>query len=424
MVLTLLVSCFASMSLDSTAVFAKRLTELKLGGLLNEFTEKGWDTMGSFAFSCSHSPGGDETGFILDVVVPLLGDADHKLKPQLRRLFFEAYTLAALDVQRRAAPSDEPEKPKKLPAPERFSRLKVIKARLKGLVIADDLEPSIALIDKFNSMKEEGHLRFLPWEELTRRDDEIKSVNKKIKTWQTDSENRLKFTEETKEDPAETNTDLKLRAALQRRGVAMEMAQLVTYENHEKYVAWLFKELTKKPPEFFHQVTVQQLHTVDMEVFTRLAEQTREGLDMLADGTLVLDNLLLDLLVDQRINMLIMPRQKPVGGHKNDNPKRSFTEMQRPYNQNQREKSKDNKGKGEGKNKTRLPNPAVPDALRKARGDMETMHNGKRICFGYNLQGCSLPVDSGGSCTKGLHVCTRKGCGGNHPQSYSKCPML
>ena len=88
---------------------------------------KGWDTMGSFAFSCSFAPGNaDDSVFIQEVVVPLLGDADHTLKPQLRRLFFESYTQAALDVQRRAAPSDEAEKPKRLPAPERLARLRLM----------------------------------------------------------------------------------------------------------------------------------------------------------------------------------------------------------------------------------------------------------------------------------------------------------
>ena len=115
------------MSLDSTAVFAKRVEELKLGPVLNDMLLKGWDTMGSFAFSCSFAPGNsDDSVFIQEVVVPLLGDADHTLKPQLRRLFFESYTQAALDVQRRAAPSDEAEKPKRLPAPERLARLRLM----------------------------------------------------------------------------------------------------------------------------------------------------------------------------------------------------------------------------------------------------------------------------------------------------------
>ena len=89
------------MSLDSTAVFAKRVEELKLGPVLNDMLLKGWDTMGAFAFSCSFAPGNsDDSVFIQEVVVPLLGDADHNLKLQLRRTFFESHTQAALGIQR------------------------------------------------------------------------------------------------------------------------------------------------------------------------------------------------------------------------------------------------------------------------------------------------------------------------------------
>ena len=387
---------------------------------------KGWDTMGSFAFSCSFAPGNsDDSVFIQEVVVPLLGDADHTLKPQLRRLFFESYTQAALDVQRRAAPSDEAEKPKRLPAPERLARLRLLKTRLRGLVIEEDLEPSNALIDKFNEIKEDGTLRFVPWDELTRRDDEIKSI-KKIKTWQSDSEGRLKFSEETKEDAADTNSDLKLKAALQRRGLAMEVAQLLSYETHDRYVNWLFKELTRNQPIGFHQVNIQQIHTVDQEVFTKLAELTRDGLDLNIDGTFPLDVHMLNILFDPKINMLMMPRQKPVGNLQEGRQKRSFAEVSQKSNYQEKGKGqgKHQQGKNKSKKTKTGPSPTLPDALRKAKGEIVTSHNGRPICFAYNLQGCSHTPDAMGSCPKGVHVCARKGCGGNHPQSYAGCPKL
>ena len=52
---------------------------------------------------------------------------------------------------------------------------------------------------------------------------------------------------------------------------------------------------------------------MDQEVFTKLAELTREGLDMNSDGTFPLDNHVLNILLDPKVNMLLMPRQKPVG---------------------------------------------------------------------------------------------------------------
>ena len=59
----------------------------------------GWDTLGNFAFSCSYVPGSpDDASFISGVVVPILGD-DHTKAAALRRLFFEAYTIAAADLK-------------------------------------------------------------------------------------------------------------------------------------------------------------------------------------------------------------------------------------------------------------------------------------------------------------------------------------
>ena len=235
------------MALDSTAVFGKRVEELKLGEYLNKFTELGWDTMGAFAFSCAFAPGqSDDTSFLNEVVIPLVEDPAHRLKPQLRRLFNEAYTHAALDVARRTSPADETERPKKLPAPERLSRMRLLKARLTGLVIEESLEPSDSLIDKYNFMKEEGNLRFVNWNELTRRDDEVRSV-KKNKFFDTDSQGRLKLGEEVVEDPVDTSTDLKLKSALQRRGIAMDIAKLVSFEVHDKYVNWILNICQGRP---------------------------------------------------------------------------------------------------------------------------------------------------------------------------------
>ena len=75
--------------------------------------------------------------------------------------------------------------------------MRLLKTRLQGLAIEEDLEPSDALIDKFNAMKEEVNLRFIAWDELTRRDEEIRSV-KKNKIFETDSQGRLKVAKNLK----------------------------------------------------------------------------------------------------------------------------------------------------------------------------------------------------------------------------------
>ena len=298
------------MALDSTAVFALRIKELGLEEITNNMEGEGWNTHAAFAYSCAYTPGtADDASFQNDVVFPILGNDPRKLKTTLKRLYFESHMAALLDVQRRATPSDDTEKPKKLPAPEKVARIKALRKRLTGVSIEGELEPSHALIDRFNGMFEDGALRFVPWEDLTRRDEEIKNV-KKLPYFNTDKDGRLKFNEETKEQQADIRSELKLQAALKRRGLALEAAKLMTWEMHEKYLKWLYKAYAKDAKPGYHPVSLEQIHTTDQEVFVKLASLTEEGLGVLPDQSLVMDNLILSVMQDPDVSTLLVPFQK------------------------------------------------------------------------------------------------------------------
>ncbi len=90
-------------SLDSVAVFADRLRELGLADLGEAMTEKGWSTMGSFAFAVPPSAQGVDYGmFESRVIAPLLGAVDAPRASALLRLHFEAHTVAVAEMRRRA----------------------------------------------------------------------------------------------------------------------------------------------------------------------------------------------------------------------------------------------------------------------------------------------------------------------------------
>ena len=92
------------MALDSEAFFPSRLSQLGLEDHVNAFAVLGWTTMAKFGFGANYVPGrADEAPFINDIIVPLFGDANSPQKPVIRRLFFEAYTMAASDIQRRTS---------------------------------------------------------------------------------------------------------------------------------------------------------------------------------------------------------------------------------------------------------------------------------------------------------------------------------
>eukprot|EP00973_Karenia_brevis_P004161 570887-Karenia_brevis.AAC.1 len=59
----------------------------------------------------------------------------------------------------------------------------------------------------------------------------------------------------TKEKPADTSTDSRLRFALQRRGVAMHMARILSFHVHEDIVNWFQTELDRDPLPGHSKVT-------------------------------------------------------------------------------------------------------------------------------------------------------------------------
>ena len=74
----------------------------------------------------------------------------------------------------------------------------------------------------------------------------------------------------------------------------------------------------------------------------------------------------------------------------------------------------DKGGKGKGKSGKK----GIPDKL---VGKQLTFGD-KRVCFAFNLEGCSNHTGAGGQCNKGWHICANPGCGGNHPMSSPSCP--
>ena len=94
-----------SAPIDSIPVFKQRCHDLGLGPCYAAMVSAGWDTLAKFAFSTSYTPGGaaGDDVFLKDVVRPVIGSDEGPEKPLLRRLFYEAFTLAAADLRRCAA---------------------------------------------------------------------------------------------------------------------------------------------------------------------------------------------------------------------------------------------------------------------------------------------------------------------------------
>ena len=422
------------MSLDSKAFFESRVRSLGLGDILEEFVKLGWSTLSQFAFAANHAPGrADETAFVNDVIIPLLGNEKDPRKAIVRRLFFESYSLMAADMARRAErPSDEA-RPVKLPLVERHERLVHLEAELVGLNLRGVLEPSNLLVDRFTEMVDTGEVKYVKWEEYQKKSAELSGF-KKDDHWKEDSDGRLRKVQADSEEQIDIRDLLLLKQALQRRGVAMNLARLMSFRKHESIVERFFEELSREHLPGYAQLSMDQIRRADKELFVQLADKTRAGLpEVTGDGKLPLDDLVEAVLSSHRFNALLFPlpatysKSKENGGRApgSGEDKRKadpIDQLQRPL-KSQRESgsgtqaTQKSKGRDAGKSregKGRKSKVSMPKELI----GMMSAWKGERICYSYNLAGCSEKGVE--RCSKGLHVCCFPGCGG--PHSLKDCP--
>ena len=77
------------------------------------------------------------------------------------------------------------------------------------------------------------------------------------------------------------------------------------------------------------------------------------------------------------------------------------------------------KGKGNGKaggkgDKGKGKSTPLPNELREGGKHQGVSGDGRRICYAYNMaKGCT-DCQPGKNCSKGYHICSRKGCKGTH----------
>ena len=433
----------STQTLTSKAVFKAKLKKLDLLGSLNDFVRLGWDTLGKFAFAGNYTPGKpDDTPFVNEVVIPLFGKDNPPEKAALRQLYYIAYAMNAAVTAREVNQVEDEEKPKKLPAPERSARFDELKDKLApGLKLEGELEPSFFLVDKMVAMRDSGEVRYLKWDELTKREQEIRGV-KKDEYFGENKDGLLQKFFKSPDLRADIKDLLRLQYALQRRGLAFELARLMSFEQHERLVKFLFAELTRDPMEDHHPVSLQQVKEADLQFWLRIAELTRAGFDGTSEDELPLDEYVSQIIAEPRIAQLLFQKQK--AGNKGDihndvgNKRDHDADNERLKRENKRLKAdnqKKGKGKGQGhyggqgnygnqgnyqggkgskagkqggKNNNKDRSGPMPREL----VGMNRTVRGKSVCFDYNMRkGC--PV-KGERCTLGEHLCAFPGCEERH----------
>ena len=421
-------------TLESKAVFKARARALGIDdAILDAMKNLGWNTIGSFGFACAYIPGqGDDTVFKADVLVPVLGAANHESASLLRRFYFECYSMSAAEMRSRLErTSSDP--PKTMPQPEREARFREMARSLPGTDGTGVHEPAHAVVDKMIQMLEQGQLKYISWTECPSRQDEMVSV-KVERFWKPDASGHMKEVVAPLAVNADVSTDLKLMQALVRRGMAFHMSHLMDFLVHEKLRKLLMTELAREPPSpEYGWLTMAQIDRADKEVFRQLGEFCRDGLAPDAFGNRPLELNLQRCLDSTQVRVMLMhlpstgakrpaavltahaagvagdgqstkakkrARKKEAQRLKGEKP--PVTTQERPVKQQK------GAGKAAGKQKssadTFVPMPAA------LRGMHSRTAAGDNICFGYNLPGGCTAAQP---CTKGKHVCAK--CLGTHP---------
>ena len=234
---------------------------------------------------------------------------------------------------------------------------------------------------------------------------------------------------------AEIGTDLLLRFCLQRRGMALHMASLVSYTKHEELVELLMSEYLRSPPEGWRALTLDQLARADREFFRLLAERCRGGVKAIDPLQRPMEIAWREILSHPSFRMLLLPIQG--GGRARDGAateepptKKTRGDQARLENTIQQLKAENQRlrqqtgGPGSGKGSgggalgkrgkgrgQREWGPSMPEGL---RGKAGTDAEGKRICFDFNFPKDCGKAPPGEECTRGRHVCAERGCFKSH----------
>jgi hypothetical protein len=417
-------------TVDSEAVFDGRMTDIGLSAAEQaQIRLLGWTTHAKFAFSSSYAPGqADDHPFLERVVTPVLGAPDHPSAAMLRRLLFESYTLSVQQLRSQLERSSD-DAPKKLPAAERANRLARLRARLPTLKLEDGLEPSHRLVDLMTQMHDDDYIHYIEWSDCTARRQEIQGEKKTRelddKVWKPDASGVVRQQSTRIHPAADVGTDYKFRQMLSRRGLAFDLAGLLSYETHEILACKLMDEMSREPLIGYLTVSREQLERADRHVFMRLSELTRLGIRRRQDGTLPLENAMKIVVTETSFQFLLMPLQAGAGSSSSKVIDTGVKDPGAPLSRNARRKAaakakaaaaktipvvtkqanQGPKAKGKGK--------GIPQQL---QGLEVKKENGENICFGFNLGTCSL-VAPGLRCPRGWHCCMIKKCNEPHPYS-------
>ncbi|CAE7270056.1 SLC24A2 [Symbiodinium sp. CCMP2592] len=350
---------------EKVANFSSRAAKLGLKAeVLQLLVDGGVNTLAKFAYVSSFIPGqSDEGPFVTSIKDLLKRDATVGELSVLRRLHSEAFALVAAELKSQVErTTDAPAR--SLAAPDRADRLARQVVRYPGLTIAGPNEPSDRSVDKCCQMYENNRLTYLPLSWCMSKDDETRnSRDKEDRTLTVDNSGNVHIKNADIRGEADLSTDLLLKFALTRRGLAMEQAGLLGFKEHEKWAERLLHSRYREVPSGYTRVSIQQLLQADKQLFVTAANECRSGVQVTETGR-PLDGAWMRCADLTEVSHLLAPLASPP-------PAKIPFERPTPYGRG--------KGRGKGSGKGKQP----------SRREVTMPEDLKAIDRQQVLQGCS-----------------------------------
>ena len=179
--------------------------------------------------------------------------------------------------QKVEAGSDEA--PRTVPNAEREARRTSAAKRLSGIKFRGELDISDRLIDRTIEMYEGNILGYLGPELCTKRGNAMLGLQKD-KQWESTPNAHGGFTLRRADDGrrADVDSQFAFSFSFQRRSLALDMGDVMDFENSELLRTSLIDSLVKEPPTGFAAVGMEQVLEADRTLWVLMGEQTRSGI--------------------------------------------------------------------------------------------------------------------------------------------------
>ncbi|CAJ1447945.1 unnamed protein product [Effrenium voratum] len=271
---------------DSEATFSANALKYGLSqGILDHWKGVGIRNYSSLLFTVASSPGNVDS----DKLEKLLGNLpagarNTAVEAAVSRLLFEGGTFVVAELKQSVEHGDE--STQRLSPQERSSRLAAVRAKLGASPVTGQFEPSHRLSDMCATMVRDQAIRHIPPSSCSCREQEIASVKQDDNLFRLES-NSLKAASKPAPLEVDLSTELRMYQAFARRGIALEVAGVCSFETHEAYARSLFDHLSRPAPAGYVAPGAEQILRADRALWQAVAEDVEHRFANSGGATLV-----------------------------------------------------------------------------------------------------------------------------------------